>query len=111
MSEQRQELKAKFGSKMGFITGVNDVNHIDLQSSEEGGMELLGASNLKLLENAREEGWIEVKRKRDKRAKDDSIRLIFHSHEMEEVNQHCTQCPVNGLVVTMGRWLPGCSPT
>ncbi|GLJ11228.1 hypothetical protein SUGI_0147820 [Cryptomeria japonica] len=70
---------------------VTDVHHISPQSLEERGKEVVGVSNLKLLENAREEGWIEVKRKRDRRAKDDSIRLILDSQELEEVKQHCTQ--------------------
>ncbi|GLJ12062.1 hypothetical protein SUGI_0183130 [Cryptomeria japonica] len=61
-SEHKQELKAKSGSNMGF-TGVYGANHISSQISEEGGKEILRASSLKLLENARDEGWIEVKRR------------------------------------------------
>ncbi|GLJ49037.1 hypothetical protein SUGI_1034510 [Cryptomeria japonica] len=84
-SEHMLEPKAKSVSKM--VTGATQI---DLQSLEEKRIEVLGASNLKLLENARDEGWVEVKRKRDRRAKDDNIRLTLHSQDLEEVNQLCT---------------------
>ncbi|GLJ19273.1 hypothetical protein SUGI_0346650 [Cryptomeria japonica] len=73
-------------SKMGCVTG--EIN-IGLQSPEIRDKDVLGVSNLKLLENAREEGLIEVKRKKEKRAKEGSIGSIPCSLVRGELNQQC----------------------
>lgn len=51
---------------MGCVTGAINEHNIGLQSLKIRGKDVLGVSNLKLLENTREDGWIEVKRRRER---------------------------------------------